>query len=309
MVIPCHNEAEHLPEVLTRTRNAVEGLVSALRIVIVDDGSTDETPLLVEGLAAEATGISYVRLSRNFGKEAALVAGLREAAQDLVVVMDGDLQHPPELLPTLLEVQRESGADQVVAVRSRGGEGFARRIWSTAYGKLLARSTDVELPEGHGDFRLVTSRVVDAVLELSEVTRFNRGLFAWVGFSTVDVEFDDAPRGRGESKWSAGALVGYGVDGLLSFSPRPLRFLIVGGAMAMAVFMAYVLFVIVRVAIWGVEAPGYATLIAAVFFVGGVQAFSVGILGEYLGRIFLEVKRRPPFIVERRHGPSGSSSE
>lgn len=270
--------------------------VHSFEIIVVDDGSKDSSHEVLEGLACEQRELRWIRLSRNFGKEAAILAGLRSAQGRYVAVMDADLQHPPEALPEMLRILVETGSDQVVGVRSREGEGQVRRLLSRSYGSLLSRFSDVEVPSGYGDFRVVTKRVKDAVVSLSETTRFNRGLFAWVGFPTVAYHFADAARPGGRSRWRPTQLLGYGLDGVLSFSPQPLRFLIFVGSAAMGLFLVYVLAVIVRVFLFGIETPGYVTLIAAVFFVGGMQAFSAGMLGEYLGRIFLEVKRRPAYI-------------
>lgn len=297
VVIPCRDEADNLTELVSRLHASLAGTAPTAEIIVVDDGSRDGTPAMLEELSGVYPALRWIRLSRNFGKEAAILAGLESAQGELIALIDGDLQQPPELLAEMVSVLRESGADQVVGVRSRAGESRLRRWASQRYASILSRISDVDVPAGYGDFRVVTRRVRDAVMSMTETTRFNRGLFAWVGFTTVAYHYADAARSGASSRWSPSQLMGYGIDGVLSFSARPLRFLIALGAAFMAVFFAYVLFVIVRVALFGVEAPGYATLIAAVFFVGGMQAFSAGMLGEYLGRIFLEVKKRPAYIV------------
>jgi glycosyltransferase involved in cell wall biosynthesis len=300
IVVPCRNEAANLQDLVERLHRALAG-ASPYRVVVVDDGSTDGTWEVAAQLGAGGAPISVIRLSRPFGKESAILAGLAEASTELVAIMDGDLQHPPEVLAEMLRVQAVTGADQVVGVRARSGEGRVRSVFSRTYARALSRVSDVPLSPGEGDFRVATRRVVEAVLNLTEVNRFNRGLFAWVGFSSVQVDYADAERSAGPSRWGSGQLVGYGLDGLLSFSPKPLRFLIGLGTLSMAIFLAYIVIVIVRIVILGVETPGYATLIAAVFFVAGMQAFSAGLLGEYLGRIFLEVKNRPAYVVMERH--------
>lgn len=302
VVVPACNEAPNLPELLRRLEAALRGAVASFEVVVVDDGSTDDTRAVLAGLANLYPGLRWVCLSRNFGKESAIVAGLKAAHGDRIAVIDGDLQHPPEVLPEMLRLLDETHSDQVVGVRSRAGESTARRRLSRAYGWILARFSDVEVPAGYGDFRIVTRRVRDAVIGLSESTRFNRGLFAWVGFPTVSYNFTDAARVGEPSRWRPSQLVGYGLDGMLSFSARPLRFLMVIGTISMGLFLAYVLAVIVRALLFGIETPGYVTLIAAVFFIGGMQAFSAGMLGEYLGRIFLEVKRRPLYVAMETGG-------
>lgn len=305
VVVPSRDEAANLPALMERLDAALRPAVASFEVIVVDDGSTDGSPRLLAELSTRHPELRWVRLSRNFGKEAAIFAGLETAHGDLVAVIDGDLQHPPEALPEMLAVMHESGADQVVGVRSRAGESGFRRMLSRSYGSILARFSDVEVPPGYGDFRIFTKRVRDAVIGLSESTRFNRGLFAWVGFPTVAYNFTDAARSGARSRWKPSQLVGYGLDGMLSFSARPLRFLIVIGSITMALFLLYVIGVIVRAFLFGVETPGYVTLIAAVFFVGGMQAFSVGMLGEYLGRIFLEVKNRPVYVAMETGGRRG----
>lgn len=297
VVVPCRDEAGSLTALLARVRTAVGGLVSSFEVVVVDDGSRDETAELLLELSQEYPELRWIRLSRNFGKEAAILAGLESARGDLIAVMDGDLQQPPEVLGEMLSLQIETGIDQVVGVRSRVGESRMRRWMSQRYASVLSRISDVEVPGGYGDFRIVTRRVRDSVVGLTETSRFNRGLFAWVGFPTIAYHYADVARAGAPSRWRPSQLIGYGIDGILSFSARPLRFLIVIGSVFMALFFAYVLVVVARVLIFGIDAPGYATLIAAVFFVGGMQAFSAGMLGEYLGRIFLEVKKRPAYVV------------
>jgi polyisoprenyl-phosphate glycosyltransferase len=297
VLVPARDEAANLPELLSRLERALRTSVSSFEVIVVDDGSTDDTRAVLHELSATHPELRWVCLSRNFGKEAAIVAGMETAEGELTAIIDGDLQHPPEVLPEMLERLVETGSDQVVGVRSRAGEGRVRRLLSRFYGSTLSRFSDVEVPPGYGDFRVFTRRVRDAVMGLSETTRFNRGLFAWVGFPTVSYRFTDSARAGARSRWRPSQLVGYGLDGMLSFSARPLRFLMVIGAISMGLFLLYVIAVIVRVLLFGVETPGYVTLIAAVFFVGGMQAFSAGMLGEYLGRIFLEVKNRPLYIT------------
>lgn len=297
VLVPARDEAANLPELLSRLETALRTSVSSFEVIVVDDGSTDDTRAVLHELSATHPELRWVCLSRNFGKEAAMVAGMETAEGELTAIIDGDLQHPPEALPEMLERLVETGSDQVVGVRSRAGEGRVRRLLSRFYGSTLSRFSDVEVPPGYGDFRVFTRRVRDAVIGLSETTRFNRGLFSWVGFPTVPYRFTDSARAGAQSRWRPSQLVGYGLDGMLSFSARPLRFLMVIGAISMGLFLLYVIAVIARVLLFGVETPGYVTLIAAVFFVGGMQAFSAGMLGEYLGRIFLEVKNRPLYLT------------
>jgi len=297
VVVPCRDEAATLEQLVRRVLAAVSATDPHVEIVVVDDGSTDTTLLELRRLAAAEPALRYLSFSRGFGKEAAVIAGLREARGDVVVLMDGDLQHPPEVITELVATLRDTGADQVVGVRDRSGESAVRQALSRAFHSVAAHNTDVTLRPGHGDFRAVTRRVVDAVLAMHEVNRFNRGLFSWVGFDIREVAFTDATRSHGKSRWTTSGLLGYGVGGLLSFNERPLRIMVHLGWIAVLVFFAYVAYVLVTVVAFGIETPGYVTLIASIFFFGGLQLLSIGLLGEYLGRIYMEVKARPAYVL------------
>ena len=295
VVIPCHNEEAHL-------RTLVEDLTAVvdhdrMEAVLVDDGSTDATLAVMRDLAAAYPEVRFVSLSRNFGKEAAMLAGLRAARGDLVVIMDGDGQHPPEVIPALVRCQSETGADQIVARRDRSGEPALRSAISNLYYRLANRLTEIDLVSGDGDFRLLTRLAVDAVLDLQETNRFSKGLFAWIGFRTEIVTYPNRLRESGSSSWNRTSLVNYGIDGLLSFNSRPLRTVIHIGWVAVALAFAYLLWVIVVTLVNGIEAPGYVTVIAMVVFMGGLQLISIGVVGEYVGRIFMETKRRPMYFV------------
>jgi glycosyltransferase involved in cell wall biosynthesis len=311
VVVPCRNEAANVPVLVSRVRSALETDASVIggatyEIVLVDDGSTDGTLAALRSESRVDPRVRYVSLSRGFGKESAMLAGLRESRGDIVVLMDGDLQHPPELVPQMLDLLRSSGCDQVVGVRDRTGETRLRRMASRGYHAIASRNTGVALRPGHGDFRAVTRRVVDAVLSMGEVNRFSRGLFAWVGFDIRELPYTDAARLNGSSGWSLSGLLGYGLDGLFSFNERPLRIMVHLGWWAVVVFLLYVAYIVVSVAAFGIETPGYVTLVASIFFFGGLQLLSIGLLGEYLGRIYLEVKDRPPYVVLER-GPGDAS--
>ena len=309
VVVPCRNEAENVRVLVSRVRVALDAAAvgdGGYEIVVVDDGSSDDTLAVLREESAHDPRVRYVSLSRGFGKESAVLAGLREARGDVVVLMDGDLQHPPEVLPEMLDMLRSTGCDQVVGVRDRTGETRLRRLASRGYHSIASRNTGVALRPGHGDFRAVTRRVVEAVLSMGEVNRFSRGLFAWVGFDIRELPYSDAERLHGSSRWSISGLLGYGLDGLFSFNERPLRIMVHLGWWAVVVFLLYVAYIVVSVAFFGIETPGYVTLVASIFFFGGLQLLSIGLLGEYLGRIYLEVKDRPPYVVLER-GPVDAS--
>jgi glycosyltransferase involved in cell wall biosynthesis len=278
----------------------LDGKVNGLEIVLVDDGSTDDTIATMRALSSP--GVSYISLSRNFGKEAAIYAGLQHARGDSVVLMDGDLQHPPEIVLQLLEAHCRTGADQVIARRNRDGDPRIRRAVAKAYYRWINRFMDVRLVDGEGDFRLLSRRAVDALLSLTECTRFSKGLFAWIGFPVAVVDYDNVPRDVGSSSWSFAGLIEYGVDGVLSFNIRPLRSMVHVGWFTVTMSGLYLLWLLIDALIIGVVTPGYITLVAAIVFIGGVQLLCIGVIGEYVGRIYLESKRRPHYLVAERGG-------
>ncbi|MBT2396377.1 glycosyltransferase family 2 protein [Streptomyces sp. ISL-100] len=297
IVVPCYNEEaivrrfhEHVTEELGSLGHPVE-------LVYVDDGSKDRTLAILQEIAETDPRTRYVSFSRNFGKEAAMLADLRNASGDAVVIMDADLQHPPSLVRRMVALH-EQGFDQVVARRTRTGDRVTRTLTARAYYRLINRLVDVELVDGVGDFRMLSRRSVDAVLELTEYNRFSKGLFAWVGFSTVTFEYENAVREEGRSKWTFSKLLNYGLDGLISFNDKPLRAALYLGLLLVAVAMAYSTWIVGVALVNGVETPGYVTLLVAVTALAGVQMLMVGVVGEYVGRIYYEVKRRPHFLVQ-----------
>ena len=301
IVAPCHNEAAGLHALHRAVMAVVDAHGWHAELVLVDDGSTDRTLEVMRELTAADRRVRVISFSRNFGKEAAMLAGLREARGEAVVLMDSDLQHPPELLPAL-RAAHDSGADQVVARRTRHGDTRRRTLAARTYYRLVNHFVDVTLVDGAGDFRLLSRRAVDAVLSLPEYNRFSKGLFAWIGFDTQVVEYDNLARESGESSWSFGQLVNYGVQGLVSFNDRPLRAAVYAGTFFAALASGYLVWVVVRALAYGIEAPGYVTLLAAVVGLGGVQLVFLGVIGEYIGKIYYETKRRPAYLVAERHG-------
>ena len=295
VVIPCHNEAQSIGPLHEQLDEIFRSYGEEFEIIFIDDGSSDNSVDVIK--AIDSSFVRYVSFSRNFGKEAAMLVGLQRALGNRVIIMDGDLQHPPELVYQLLTSQDASGADQVVARRKRTTDSLHRKLLSQFYYRLVNKMSDVEIHDGVGDFRLMTRRAVDAVLQLTEKTRFSKGLFAWIGFSTTYVDYQDNTRAFGESSWSMRGLVNYGLDGVMSFNTRPLRSMIVLGISTVALFFAYLLWLIGDALIGGVVTPGYITLVAIVTFIGGIQLLSIGIIGEYVGRTFLESKSRPHYIV------------
>ncbi|MFD9005083.1 glycosyltransferase family 2 protein [Streptomyces sp. NPDC059582] len=268
-----------------------------MEFVYVDDGSRDRTLAVLKRLADLDPRVRYVSFSRNFGKEAALLAGLRHASGDSVIVMDSDLQHPPALITRMVELHGQ-GYDQVIAKRTRSGDGMLRTVTARLYYRLVNRLVDVELVDGAGDFRLLSRRVVDAILALTETNRFSKGLFAWVGFPAVTFEYENAVREHGRSSWSFRGLLNYGIDGLLSFNNRPLRAALYLGMTLLLCAGLYTAWIVGAALVNGVETPGYVTVVTAVTALAGVQMTMLGVIGEYTGRIYYEVKGRPHFLVK-----------
>ncbi|MGW2561373.1 glycosyltransferase family 2 protein [Streptomyces sp. NPDC001514] len=296
IVVPCFNEEEIINRFHEHVTKELALLDQEFELVYVDDGSRDRMLALLEEIAAADSRTRYVSFSRNFGKEAAMLAGLQHAGGDAVVIMDADLQHPPELVHRMLRLHEE-GFDQVIARRTRKGDRVTRTVTARAYYWLINRLVDVELVDGVGDFRLLSRRTVDAILGLSEYNRFSKGLFAWVGFSTTTFEYENAVREQGRSKWSFGKLLNYGLDGLLSFNNKPLRAAVYLGLLLLSVAMAYAAWIVGSALVNGVDTPGYVTLLVTVVALAGVQMVMLGVVGEYVGRIYYEVKRRPHYLV------------
>uniref|UniRef100_UPI0011B0ED00 glycosyltransferase family 2 protein n=1 Tax=Streptomyces sp. B226SN101 TaxID=1736043 RepID=UPI0011B0ED00 len=312
VVVPCFDEAEVIEAFHAALVGVLDPLGDSFEICYVDDGSRDRTRLLLNALAARDPRVHYTAFSRNFGKEAAMLAGLRMSCGAAVVIMDADLQHPPELIPRMLELHRH-GYDQVIPRRDRTGEGLLRSTLSHTYYALVRRCMDVELIDGSGDFRLLSRRAVESVLSLPESNRFSKGIFSWIGFDTVTFRYRNSERVAGRSKWGSRRLLNYGIDGLLSFNNRPLRLAIYTGFWVFVSALVYALWTIARVVLHGVDTPGYATLLTAVVALSGIQLVTLGVIGEYVGRIYHEAKHRPPYVVRetdatcRACSPSGSS--
>ncbi|MCX4547324.1 glycosyltransferase family 2 protein [Streptomyces sp. NBC_01387] len=296
VVVPCFNEAEVIDAFHTALVAALEPTRETFEICYVDDGSSDQTLRQLRRLAADDPRVRFTSFSRNFGKESAMLAGLRMAGGDAAVLMDADLQHPPELLPRMLDLHRH-GYDQVVAQRDRAGEGKLRTALSRTYYRIVRRCMDVEVIDGAGDFRLLSRRAVDSVLSLPESNRFSKGIFSWIGFDTVSFTYRNVERAAGESKWGGRRLLNYGIDGLLSFNSKPLRLAIHTGLCLFLSALAYALWIIGNVAFDGVDTPGYTTLLTAIVALSGIQLATLGVIGEYVGRIYHESKRRPHYVV------------
>ena len=299
LVVPCYNEQEMLPRFVEVTNSVIASLPQySFRYILVNDGSRDGTYLIMKKLAQQFDNIKYISFSRNFGKEAAMYAGLKYSTADYVVVMDADLQHPPTMFGQFLQGMKE-GFDCCAAMRTdRKGESKVRSFFSLTFYKLSNKITEVSMPYGAVDYRMMARQMVDSILELCEVQRFSKGIFCWVGFNTKWIPYENVERELGTSKWSFFGLFKYAIDGITSFSVAPLRFLAVMGSVISAVAFVYILVTLVKTLFFGIDVPGYVTLLCATLFLGGITELSIGILGEYISRIYLEVKKRPIFIVQ-----------
>ncbi|HOT62561.1 MAG TPA: glycosyltransferase family 2 protein [Treponemataceae bacterium] len=299
LVIPCYNEEEALPFLYAELARVSASMPDrAFEFILVDDGSSDRTREAIVSLRARDARVRYISFSRNFGKEAALLAGLRASGGDYVAVLDADLQDPPALLPEMLAAV-ESGEYDCAATRrvTRKGEPPLRSLFAHAFYKLMSKISDAHIVDGARDFRLMTRQMTDAILSLAEYNRFSKGIFSWVGFRTKWLEYENVERVAGQTKWSFWKLFLYSLEGITAFSTVPLVLASVFGFVFC--FAAFVLaaVVIVKTIIWGDPVAGYPSLMSVVLFIGGVQLFTIGILGQYIAKTYLEAKGRPVYIV------------
>ena len=297
VIVPCFNEERGLGRLYDALNAALPAVAQECEILFVDDGSQDGSLAEMRRLAALDDRVRYIALSRNFGKEAAMLAGLHQACGDAVAIMDADLQHPPEMLAKMVGML-EAGYDQVVARRTRAGDSRTRSAVSRVYYWMMNKLSEVQLQDGAGDFRVMTRRAVDSLLSLGEYNRFSKGLFAWIGFDTATINYANVCREDGPSKWSFAKLLNYGIDGVISFNNKPLRAAIYLGALVTLLAFGYAIFITVQGVVGEVGVPGYTTMMVGIAGMGGLQLLFLGILGEYLGRIYYESKRRPHFIVK-----------
>jgi len=302
IVAPCFNESETVDLFIDAIEKIVADADFETEIVFVDDGSRDDTRARLARLAGARDNVRVVALSRNFGKEAALTAGVDHAAGDAVIVMDVDLQDPPELILDFVRKWRD-GFDVVFAAREdRQSDTAAKRATASWFYRLFNKVSAIKIPENAGDYRLMDRRVVDHIKALPERSRFMKGLFAWVGFQSIGVPYVRPERAAGETKFNFWKLWNFAIDGFTSFSSAPLRVWTYFGGIVALLSIAYALFIISRTLLFGVDVPGYASLLVFILFFGSIQMISVGILGEYIARLFAEVKRRPIYIVDELLG-------
>ena len=297
VVIPLYNEREVLPLLYERLTDVLKPLAIRYELVLVDDGSRDNSGLYLLELAASHPEVKAVRLSRNFGKEAALTAGLDLSVGEAVVVLDADLQDPPELIAQMLAAFH-AGSDIVcMKRRSRAGESWHKRLSAHLFYRLLNRLSHIEIPADTGDFRLMSRRAVDALKQLPERNRYMKGLFAWVGLPTHVIEYDRDARASGITKWNGLKLLGLAFEGITSFSVTPLRWATVMGLVGALVGLSFGFWIVVDALLHGNPVGGYPSLIAVITFLGGVQLLSIGVVGEYVGKTYFETKQRPLYVL------------
>lgn len=305
ILIPAYNEEEVLQPLYERLgKLAGETKNYQFEFLFVNDGSTDRTLEMLQNLAHKDHRVSYLNLSRNFGKEIAMIAGFDHAVGDAVVVIDADLQDPPELVPKMISYWEE-GYDDVYAKRkSRSGETWFKKKSSEWYYSILQKVSHVPVQRDTGDFRLLSRRAVDAMKEFRESERYTKGMFSWVGFKKKEILYDRDPRLAGETKWNYRKLTNLAIDGITSFTTAPLRISALLGILVSLFAFLYILYLTIKTLIFGADVSGYPSLMAAILFFGGVQLLSLGVIGEYVGRIFNETKRRPLYFVEEYHHSS-----
>ncbi len=310
LVVPCYNEEEGLSVFVSETTKVIEKIKNySFTFILVNDGSKDNTYGVMKKLAKKYKNVKYISFSRNFGKESAMYAGLKNSTGDYVVVMDADLQHPPKMLVDMCKAMEE-GYDCCAARRSsREGESKIRSWFSQNFYKISNKISEVKMPYGAVDYRMMSRQMVDAVVSLGEVQRFSKGLFSWVGFETKWIPYENVERAIGTTKWSFWGLFKYAIDGFASFSVAPLRILAGVGFFISFVAFLYILITLIKTLIFGIDVPGYFTTLSSTLFMGGIIELSIGILGEYISRIYMESKKRPIFLVKDTNINQDADSE
>ena len=302
VLIPAYNEEEVLDMLMERLgKLAADQPKYSWEFMFVNDGSRDRTLEIIKQYAERDTRVSYINLSRNFGKETAMIAGFDHVRGDAVVNIDADLQDPPELIPQMIKYWEDGYDDVFARRRSRAGESFVKKLTSQMYYKVLQRSTRIPIQIDTGDFRLLDRRCIDALKQFRESERYTKGMFSWIGYKKKKILYDRDPRAAGTTKWNYGKLVNLAIDGITSFTTAPLRVSTYVGFIVSVVAFVYILYLLIRPLFGVPTGGGYSSTMAAILFLGGVQLLSLGIIGEYVGRIFNETKNRPLYFVEEYH--------
>ena len=298
IIVPCYNEEEALPLFYSEAIKTLKKLKQNYELILVNDGSTDRTLQVMQDLAKKDKNITYLSFSRNFGKESAMYAGLCNANGDYVGFIDADLQHPPVLIKQMLDKLENSDYDCAACRRvSRTGDSKVRTWFAHKFYKMINIISDAHMVDGAGDFRIMKRKMADAIIAMSEYNRFSKGIFSWVGFNTYWLDYENVERVAGKTSWSFWGLVKYAVDGIINFSNAPLDFVTVFGLLTTFLAFIYLLFIIIKYALYGDPVQGWATTVCIMLILGGIQMFALGIIGQYIGKTYLEVKNRPHFII------------
>ena len=299
LIVPCYNEEESLPIFYRAVCEVMESLPDySFTLLLVNDGSRDGTLALMRELSTADARVQYLSFSRNFGKEAAMYAGFCNAKTDYVAVMDADMQDPPSLLPQMLAILEEGEYDSVATRRvTREGEPPIRSLFARAFYRLINRISDADVVDGARDFRLMKREMVEAIVAMCEYNRFSKGIFGWIGFKTKWLPYKNVERAAGETKWSFWGLFKYSIDGIVNFSQAPLSIASMAGLVFTLIAFLMILFIVVRKLIFGDPVAGWASTICIILFIGGVQLLCMGIIGQYLAKTYMEVKRRPHYII------------
>ena len=302
IIVPCYNEEEALPLFLPELQKVADEMTAAhkeeFEFLFINDGSKDRTLELLRRFSREDSRVRYISFSRNFGKEAGMYAGLQNAVGDYVAVMDADMQDPPSLLPTMYELLQTGEYDCVGTRRQdRKGEPPVRSFFAHLFYKIINRISDADIVDGARDFRLMTRTMVDAIVSMSEYNRFSKGIFGWVGFRTKWLSYENVERVAGQTKWSFWSLFKYSLEGIIAFSSAPLAFVSLMGLLVFGIAFFFLIFIIVRALLFGDPVAGWPSMACIVIFLGGINLFCIGILGQYLSKVYLETKNRPLYIV------------
>jgi glucosyltransferase len=303
-IIPCYNEEKVLQVLFDKLHSIAELMPEvSFEYIFVDDGSKDETLSIIRGFARDDSRVKYISFSRNFGKEAAMLAGMKMAKGDYVAILDADMQDPPSMLLEMYRGIKEEGYDCVAARRvTRKGEPKIRSFFARHFYKIMRKLSNTEIVDGARDFRLMTRQMTNAILSVCEYNRFSKGIFSWVGFRTKWLEYENIERVGGESKWSFWKLFLYSVDGIVAFSTAPLALSSLLGLFFCFIAFVTIVFTIVRQLVWGGSAYGWSSMVCIILFLSGIQLFCIGILGQYLSKTYLETKKRPIYIVREQNG-------
>lgn len=299
IIVPCKNEEEAIPLFYPVLKENLKKIKTKYELIIIDDGSTDKTVEVSLKLKEEDPNIKIVSFSRNFGKEAGILAGLKEAKGDYVVIMDADLQDPPALLPEMYNYVKSGEYDSAATYRvTRKGEPPIRSFFARKFYKIINKMIDVEIVDGARDYRLMSRKMVDAIISMPESNRFSKGIYSWVGFKTKYIEFENVERVAGETKWSFFKLFKYAIDGIVGFTTAPLQIATYSGIVVSIFGFIYMLYIIIKALTVGDPVAGYPSMIAIICFLGGIQLIMIGIVGEYLGKTYIETKKRPQYIIK-----------